>query len=59
MFLVFWPAQAITRTINTTQLPNGPSVDNNFITPPRIDDAAVHVMKMQQGYLQNMQHVYT
>jgi hypothetical protein len=28
-------------TINTTQVPNSPSVDNNFITPPRIEDAAV------------------
>ena len=59
MFLVFCIAQAIPGTIITTQVPIGPSVDNNFITPPRIDDAAVHVMKMQQGYLQNMQHVYT
>jgi len=47
MFLVFWAAQAITGTINTTQLPNGPSVDNNFITPPSIEDAAIEVIKMQ------------
>ncbi|XP_066355483.1 uncharacterized protein [Miscanthus floridulus] len=33
--------QAITGTINTTQLPNGPSADNNFITPPRIEDPAI------------------
>ena len=58
MFLVFWAAQAITGTINTTQLPNGPSADNNFITPPRIEDAAIEVIKMQQDYLQKMQHVY-
>jgi hypothetical protein len=45
MFLVFWAAQAITGTINTTQVPNGPSVDNNFITPPRIEDATIEVIK--------------
>jgi len=58
MFLVFWAAQAITGTINTTQVPSGPSVNNNIITPPRIEDAAIEVIKMQQDYLQKMQHVY-
>ena len=58
MFLVFCVAQAILGTINTTQVPIGPSVDNDFITPPRIEDAAIEVIKMQQDYLQKMQHVY-
>jgi len=58
MFLVFCIAQAIPGTIITTQVPIGPSVDNNFITPPRIEDAAIEVIKMQQYYLQKMQHVY-
>lgn len=49
MFLVFWATQAIPGTINTT--PNGPSINNNFITPPRIEDAAIEVIQMQQRLL--------
>ena len=28
------------------------------MTPPRIEDAAVEIIQMQQGYIQKMQHVY-
>ncbi|KAG2549224.1 hypothetical protein PVAP13_9KG167839 [Panicum virgatum] len=33
--------QAIPGLINTTKVPSGPSVDNNFITPQLIEDEAI------------------
>lgn len=40
--------QALQGTINTTQVSNGPTTDNNFVTPPRIDDAAEEVIQIQR-----------